>query len=222
MGEVYRAWDERLHRHVAIKHLHLRHAADPKVLSRLHREAKALANVDHPAVVQIYDLLETADGEWVVMELVRGETLRERLEREGPLPGRRAASVAREICSGLAVAHEKGVVHRDLKSENVMVTPDGRVKILDFGLAKRLASREVDESILTQHGEILGTVRSMSPEQARGEEVDSSSDLFSLGSLFYEMLSGQSPFRGRSLLQTLSLICQSARCGLRSPPSFVS
>ena len=202
MGEVYRAYDERLARKVAIKHIH---SENPKALARLRREAKAAAGLNHPSIVQVYDILETADGEWVVMELVDGMTLRDRID-QSLLPWPRAVVLARQICDGLAVAHEQGIVHRDLKSENVMLTRAGRAKILDFGLAKHLEKTEGEPELSIQ-GEIVGTVRAMSPEQARGEEIDHRSDLFSLGTLFYEMLTGKAPFKGSSMIHTLTQIC---------------
>lgn len=206
MGEVYRAFDERLERRVAIKLLKRLQADSSKARERLRREAKAIARLNHPAIVQVYDILEDERGDWVVMELVEGENLRQLLDRS-PLEWRQAVKVGRDLCAGLSAAHIQGIVHRDLKSENVMLTPEGRIKILDFGLAKRIVFTGSDESTISDEGEILGTVRSMSPEQAKGEALDHRSDLFSLGSLLYETLTGHSPFEGTSMVHTLARIC---------------
>ncbi len=206
MGEVYRAFDERLERWVAVKLLKRLKSDSPKAKERLRREAKAIARLNHPSVVQVYDVLESELGDWVVMELVEGATLRQLLERS-PLGWRQALRVGRDICAGLSAAHAEGIVHRDLKTENVMLTPEGRLKILDFGLAKRIVFTGADESAISDEGEILGTVRAMSPEQAKGEAVDHRTDLFSLGSLLYEALAGGSPFEGTSMVHTLARIC---------------
>ncbi len=210
MGEVYRAWDERLERWVAVKHIHPQAAGDAKIRRRLRREARAVASLNHPAIVQIYDILETDQGDWIVMELVEGQTLFS-LVREKKLSLAQSLSLVSEVAGGLVEAHANGVVHRDLKTENVMVTPAGsasagRAKILDFGLAKLLHSAG-GETILSIHGTIVGTGRAMSPEQAKGEKVDHRSDLFSLGSLLYEVVTGRAPFAGSSIIATLSLIC---------------
>lgn len=199
MGEVFLAWDERLQRHVAIKRLRsdLRMTAARK--KRFRREAQAAARLSHPAIVQVHDFLADPDGDAIVMEYVAGSTLAQ-LVAEASIDVRTALRVARQIAEGLAKAHEMGFVHRDLKAENVMITPPGEVKVLDFGLAKVLGHSELDGS-LTRDGAVLGTVRAMSPEQASGFEIDARSDLYSLGILLYEMLTGLSPYRGETAQQ---------------------
>src|SRR4051812_3279969 len=209
MGEVFLAWDERLGRRVALKRIR-REAPTDRDRERFRREASAAARLSHPAVVQIYDLVEDATGDALVFEYVEGRTLRELLN-EGLPSLDLATRLAREIAEGLAAAHASGLVHRDLKAENVMVTPDGHAKILDFGIAKSTGAGG-DAETLTAHGAVIGTFHVMSPEQARGGEVDARSDLFSLGVLLYELLTGRSPFRGRDSLDTLQ------RLALHQPP----
>lgn len=209
MGEVYRAWDERLERWVALKLIRPESAESDKARERFRREARAAASLSHPSLVQIHDILLEDEGDAIVMELVEGESLARRIAR-GPLSAREAVRLGREIAEGLASAHAKGLIHRDLKSENVMVTVDGRAKILDFGLAKRLDG----EAGLTRDSVVVGTFRSMSPEQARGLPLDHRSDLFSLGTLLYEMLAGRSPFEGDSTLDTLTRICTARQAPL--------
>jgi eukaryotic-like serine/threonine-protein kinase len=204
MGEVFLARDDRLKRSVAIKRIRRDGEMTPTLRQRLLREAQAVAGLSHPAIVHVYDLLEGAEDDCIIMEYVQGSTLAEALKR-GPLEPAAAVRLAREIASGLAAAHAAGIVHRDLKAENVIVTPSGQAKILDFGLAKPLAPLAGDPS-LTAAGFVVGTWRSMSPEQARGAEVDERSDLFSFGVLLYEMLTGQSPFRGASALEILTRV----------------
>lgn len=201
MGVVYRAYDERLDRWVAVKVLHPGGGEDEK--ERLRREARASARVSHPAIVRIFDLVEQEGSQAIVMELVEGESVAERI-RQGTLAPEEALMISREVSEALAEAHTRGIVHRDLKAENVLVTPDGHARILDFGLAKRLDGGELS---LTAHGLIVGTARAMSPEQARGEEVDSRSDLFSLGVLFYEMFTEVSPFLAPTAVATLGRVC---------------
>ena len=202
MGEVYRAWDERLERWVAIKFIRPESAESDKARERFRREARAAASLSHPSLVQIHDILVEEEGDAIVMELVEGESLARRIAR-GPLSVRETLRLGRDIAEGLASAHAKGLIHRDLKPENVMITADGRAKILDFGLAKRLEG----EAGLTQDSVVVGTFRSMSPEQARGLPLDARSDLFSLGTLLYEMLAGRSPFAGDSTLDVLTRVC---------------
>jgi tetratricopeptide (TPR) repeat protein len=201
MGEVFLAQDERLGRRVAIKVV--RHGASPALRERFRREARAAARLSHPAVVQIYDIVEDGSGDAIVMEHAEGRTLRELLAAGLPPPAL-TVRLAREIAEGLAAAHAAGLVHRDLKAENVVVTPEGHAKILDFGLAKPLV--EEGEETLTEQGAVLGTCHAMSPEQACGDEVDARSDLFSLGVLLYEMLTGRSPFRGRTPQESLKRV----------------
>src|SRR6185436_10144084 len=172
MGEVFLAWDERLGRRVAIKRV--RHGAElDRQGERLRREARVAARLSHPAVVHVYDLVEDGSGLAIVMEYVEGRTLAQRAGDGLPDP-RLAVRLARDVAEGLAAAHAAGLVHRDLKAENVVVTMDGRAKILDFGLAKPVLALEGDES-LTAHGAVIGTCHSMSPEQASGGDVDARS-----------------------------------------------
>jgi serine/threonine-protein kinase len=216
MGVVLEAYDERLDRRVALKRV-LDKDGDPRRRERLRREARAAAGLAHPGIVRIFDLFEEdGGGDWIVMELVEGARLADLL-RAGPLETDRVLDYGRQIASGLAAAHDRGIVHRDLKAENVMVLPDGEVKILDFGLAKRLdpGGGRNDDSTLSAPGQVLGTGRAMAPEQARGLGVGPRSDLFSLGVLFYEMLTGTSPFRSATLYDTL------VRVSTHRPPSVV-
>ena len=203
MGAVYRAFDETLHRHVAIKRL-LPTLVDAARALRFRREARMAARLNHPAIVHIYEIVESPDGDWIVMELVEGKTV-DRLMREGRIDLARAVRLAREVAEGLAEAHGQGIVHRDLKAANVMVTESGRVKILDFGLAKTYQG-DIDQEISTP-GTVVGTCHAMSPEQAQGLTVDHRSDLFSLGSLLYEMMTGFSPFHAATPTETLARIC---------------
>ena len=204
MGEVHQAWDERLHRWVAVKRLRQDLETTPERRWRFRREARAAAGLRHPAIVQIHDILEDETGDAIVMEYVEGRPLSE-LIAAGELDGRFATSLARQIAEGLLHAHEHGIVHRDLKTENVMITTQGEARILDFGLARPLVAHDGDPS-LTRDGALVGTVRAMSPEQAAGRNVDTRSDLFSLGVLLYEMFTGCSPFRGENALQVLHQI----------------
>jgi eukaryotic-like serine/threonine-protein kinase len=204
MGVVWEAWDERLERRVALKRVLPEDAADPRRRERFRREARAAARLSHPAIVQIHDLLTTLEGDWIVMELVEGKTLAALL-REGPLGLGRLLPVARQIAGGLAEAHAKGILHRDLKTENVIITPAGDVRILDFGLAKRYWGS--GEEPLSIAGQVAGTGRAMSPEQANGLDLDPRSDLFSFGSLLYEALTGVSPFQAPTLVETLHKVC---------------
>ncbi len=221
MGEVYRARDTRLGRDVAIKVLPGEFAADPERLRRFEQEARAVAALDHPNILAIHDV-GTHDGvPYLVTELLEGESLRERLAR-GALPVRRAVEVASQIAQGLAAAHEKGIVHRDLKPGNVFIGKDGHVKILDFGLAKLAPPRTAEEQArattvmeATDAGIVLGTVAYMSPEQVLGKPVDARSDLFSLGVVLYEMLSGRKPFQKDSAPETMAAILN------EEPPDLV-
>jgi tetratricopeptide (TPR) repeat protein/predicted Ser/Thr protein kinase/TolB-like protein len=202
MGEVFLAHDERLDRRVAIKRIR----ADtglPQERERFRREARVAARLNHPAIVQVYDILQEEEVEHIVMEYVEGTTLRA-LAARGPLDLPLALRLAREIADGLDTAHHEGIVHRDLKTENVLVTRTGHAKISDFGIAKQLLAGP--ETALTQGDAVVGTCRAMSPEQARGEAVDQRSDLFSFGVLFYEILTGRSPFAAENPLATLNRI----------------
>jgi Tol biopolymer transport system component len=211
MGEVYRARDSRLGRDVAIKILPASFSADPDRLRRFAQECRATAALNHPNILSIFDIGEDRAAPYVVSELLEGETVRDRL-REGAIPSRKAIDYARQIASGLAGAHEKGITHRDLKPENLFITNDGRVKILDFGLAK-LTHPEADASgdaptqqIATDAGTVMGTVGYMAPEQVRGKSADSRSDIFAFGAILYEMLSGKRAFHGESPVETMSAI----------------
>ena len=212
MGEVYRAHDARLGRDVAVKILPRAFAADPERLSRFEREARTLAALNHPHVGAIYGL-EDADGvPALVLELVEGETLADRLRR-GALPIDECLNLGRQIADALEAAHERHIVHRDLKPANIKVTPEGVVKVLDFGLAKAMAgdtgSSDPSDSPTvtaagTRDGVILGTAAYMSPEQARGRPVDRRADLWAFGVVLYEMLTGRRAFEGESVSDTLS------------------
>lgn len=204
MGEVFLAYDERLDRKVAIKRIHLEKGSDPERRERFRREARISARLNHPAIVHVYDVLSEGESEYIVMEHVEGEDL-SLLLRRGPLSVEQAVSIALDVARGLEEAHRQGIIHRDLKTENVLVTPSGRAKITDFGIAKRMLRGE-DEGSLTADGRVLGTYRAMSPEQARGELVDHRSDLFSFGVLLYETLTGRSPFEAENELATLQRI----------------
>ena len=214
MGVVYRARDTKLGREVALKVLPPELTGDQERKHRFVREARLAARLTHPAIAQIYDVDEGPEGLFIAMELVEGKTVKSLIAaRELDLLG--AVEIAIQIAGGLQSAHEAGIVHRDIKPENVMVTPDGHAKILDFGLAKLLEPPKSDapdgishmETLAkTQAGFVLGTLRYMSPEQARGQAVDSRSDIFSLGIVLYEMVTGQLPFSGASPLDTLHAI----------------
>ena len=213
MGEVYRARDPRLGRDVAIKVLPAALASDAERLRRFEREARAASSLNHPAIVTIYEIGKADDVTYLAMELVDGATLREVLA-EGPLPVRRLLALSAQMAEGLAKAHGAGIVHRDLKPENVMITTDGHVKILDFGLAKLSAPEsEAGEataaatvSAATEPGVVMGTVAYMSPEQARGGALDFRSDQFAFGSVLYEMATGRRAFAGESRPEVLAAI----------------
>jgi Tol biopolymer transport system component len=212
MGDVYRARDSRLGRDVALKILPASFSSDRDRLRRFEQEAKAAGLLNHPNLTAVYDV-GTHDGSpYIVSELLEGETLRSRLSA-GPMPSRRATELAVQAARGLAAAHDKGIIHRDLKPENIFVTKDGRVKILDFGLAK-LIRPEPTGSAATEPGVVLGTFGYMSPEQVRGRPADARSDVFALGAILYEMLSGQRAFRGDSAASTMSAIL------VREPPEL--
>src|ERR1700674_1905367 len=213
MGEVYRARDSRLGREVAVKVLPASFSADPDRLRRFEQEARAAGLLNHPNITAVYDIGSADGAPYVVSELLEGETLRSRLAA-GALPPRKAIDYAIQIARGLAAAHEKGIVHRDLKPENLFITKDGRVKILDFGLAKLTHSDDgwgektnrPTVTAGTDPGVVLGTMGYMSPEQVRGRDADRRSDLFSFGAILYEMLSGQRAFRGDTAADTITAI----------------
>jgi len=203
MGEVYRARDSRLNRDVAIKVLPERLSQDPQSLARFEREAKAVAALSHPNILVLFDV-GTHDGfTYAVTELLEGQTLRERLDGSA-LPWRKAVEIGVAVAEGLSAAHSKGIIHRDLKPANIFLTSDGRVKILDFGLARRQSGVSPDEETATftdaetEAGTVLGTLGYMSPEQVRGGTAEAPSDIFSLGCVLYEMVSGRRAFSGKS------------------------
>jgi eukaryotic-like serine/threonine-protein kinase len=203
MGEVYRARDEQLGRDVAIKVLPSSSLDDPTARARLVREARAAAALNHPNICTVYEVGEADGRNYIAMELVEGQTLSETL-LGGPLPAGQVAHYGRQLADALTHAHERGVVHRDLKSNNVIVTPDHRIKVLDFGLAKRAVDSDVTAALtqmhasLTQAGSVVGTLPYMSPEQLRGESAQVASDIWSLGIVLYEMATGTRPFKGNS------------------------
>ena len=204
MGEVYKAYDDRLERWVAIKRIRGDKDEGVESRQRFQREARATAKLNHSSIVHLYDIFQDGDSDCIVMEYVEGKTL-DRLIRNGPLEPQQAASLGHEIASGLAEAHSKGIIHRDLKVENVIVTPQGHAKILDFGLARPLLKDDLDAS-LTGKGQLVGTSRTMSPEYVSGEDIDHRSDLFSLGVLLYEAVTSHSPFRAHNTLATLKQV----------------
>ena len=213
MGEVYRARDTRLARDVAVKVLPAEFSADVDRLRRFEQEARAASALNHPNILTVHDIGTQDGAPYVVSELLEGETLRERLS-SGSLASRKAVDYAVQVARGISAAHEKGIVHRDLKPENLFVTKDGRVKILDFGLAKLTRPETVSGPGTqaptvthgTEPGVVMGTAGYMSPEQVRGEAADQRSDIFSLGAVLYEMLTGNRAFRGGSAVETLNAI----------------
>jgi TolB-like protein/Tfp pilus assembly protein PilF/tRNA A-37 threonylcarbamoyl transferase component Bud32 len=217
MGEVYRARDERLEREVALKVLPVETLADATARARLLREARLASQLNHPNVCTIHEVGETDGRAYIAMELVEGQPLAS-LIAEGGLPSEQVLTIGRQLADALAHAHERGVVHRDLKSGNVIVTPEGRVKVLDFGLAKRLASEDLaaattlTQASLTEEGAVIGTLAYIAPEQLRGEGADARSDVWALGVVLYEMAAGRRPFGGNTGYELSSAI-------LSQPPS---
>jgi eukaryotic-like serine/threonine-protein kinase len=210
MGEVYEARDNKLGRNVAIKVLPEAFAQDRERLSRFQREARMLASLNHPNIATIHGLEQSDRVHYLVMELVPGQTLAERL-RAGPLGIQEALKISVQVAEALEAAHEKGVIHRDLKPANVKVTPEGRVKVLDFGLAKAfaggsgldLSNTPTLTAMGTEEGRILGTPAYMSPEQARAKSVDKRTDIWAFGCLLYELLNGQPAFHAETVSDTL-------------------
>ena len=213
MGEVYRAHDARLERNVAIKVLPASNSADADSLRRFEQEARAASQLNHPNIVVIHDFGTHEGAPYVVQELLQGETLRECL-KSGPLGTRKTTEYALQIARGLATAHDKGIVHRDLKPENIFITTDGRVKILDFGLAKLIASEPEPvtlsgtrtATVATRPGTVMGTVGYMSPEQVRAQATDARTDIFSLGAILFEMLTGRRAFQRDTSAETMTAI----------------
>jgi len=216
MGEVYRAKDTRLGRSVAIKILRPQFSADPIRKQRFEREAKTISSLNHPHICVLYDVGHQDGTDYLVMECVEGETLAKRLEK-GPLPLEQVLKYGAQITDALDKAHRSGVVHRDLKPGNLMLTPSG-AKLLDFGLAKPAApvltgatlTAATRDSAMTEEGRIVGTFQYMPPEQVEGKEVDSRSDIFSLGAVLYEMVTGKKAFEGKSQLSVASAILEKA------------
>src|SRR5258708_17662190 len=211
MGEVYRAHDTRLLRDVALKVLQESFTADPDRLRRFEQEARAVAALNHPNIVSVFDVGVSDKVHYIVTELIEGETLRQRIPPQG-MATRKAVELAVQLANGLAAAHDQGIAHRDLKPENVLITKDGRLKILDFGLAKLRRSHAQTETVdgmtaaETNAGMVLGTVGYMSPEQVRGQPADQLSDIFSFGSILYEMISGQRAFKRSTGAETMTAI----------------
>jgi serine/threonine protein kinase len=217
MGEVYRAKDQKLGRDVAIKVLPEEFAKDADRVARFQREAKLLASLNHPNIAAIHGLEESDGIHFLVLELIEGDTLADRIQG-GPVPAEEALKLALQIAEALEVAHEKGVIHRDLKPANIKVTPDGRVKVLDFGLAKALAGEQAEVNLshsptlseaATLQGGILGTAAYMSPEQARGKPVDKRTDIWAFGCVLYEMLTGKAAFQGEDVTEILAAVVKS-------------
>jgi Tol biopolymer transport system component len=215
MGEVYQGHDTKLGRDVAIKVLPEAFAHDPERLSRFQREAKMLASLNHPNIATIHGLEQANGTHYLVMELVSGDTLADRIKRDGGLPVEEALKLAVQIAEALEAAHEKGIVHRDLKPANVKVTPEGKVKVLDFGLAKAFAGDTADSNpsqsptlsaVATMQGVLLGTAAYMSPEQARGKAVDKRTDIWAFGCVLYEMLTGKQAFEGEDITEILAAV----------------
>lgn len=216
MGEVYRARDCRLDRNVALKILPRDFCADQDRRLRFEREARASGQLNHPNVLAILDVGNHDDFPFIVTELLEGESLRQRLQ-SGPLPQCKSIEIASQIARGLGAAHEKGIVHRDIKPDNIFICSDGQVKILDFGLARLSSSdssRDATLTLQTSAGIVLGTAAYMSPEQARGQAADARSDIFSLGGVLYEMLSACRPFTGDTYADLVSAILH------QDPPPF--
>ncbi len=216
MGQVYQATDTKLNRQVALKILPEAFASDPDRLARFQREAQVLASLNHPNIAQIHGIEEDEGTRALVLELVEGPTLAERISK-GPIPLDEALPIAKQIAEALEAAHEAGVIHRDLKPANIKVREDGTVKVLDFGLAKALDPNPTGDpsqsptltAAATQMGVIMGTAAYMSPEQARGKPVDKRADIWSFGVVLYEMLTGQRAFQGEDVSLTLASVMKS-------------
>src|SRR5215469_14977300 len=209
MGVVYKAEDTKLHRHVALKFLPQGVAPDSTALRRFEREAQAASALNHPNICTIYEVEEHNHQPVIVMELLDGESLKEKI-RKGPISTDELLELGIQLSAALEAAHAKGIIHRDIKPGNIFIVGGGWVKILDFGLAKVMASQvpesELDEESLTVEGSIPGTTAYMSPEQVRGEEIDARSDLFSLGVVLYEMATGKRAFVGKNRVLVMNAI----------------
>src|SRR5262245_35362449 len=223
MGEVYRARDQELGREVAIKVLPEHFAGDEERLRRFEREARTLASLNHPCVAQIFRVGNDGHTRFLVLELVPGETLEERLQR-GALPIDEALEVCLQIAEGVEAAHEVGVIHRDLKPANVRITPDGKVKVLDFGLAKPArdssdGATSKDSVLSTEEGRLLGTPTYMAPEQARGKHIDKRVDVWAFGCVLYECLTGERAFDGETMSDVLAAVLERDPDWGRIPPA---
>ena len=219
MGQVYQATDTKLNRQVALKILPEAFATDPDRLARFQREAQVLASLNHPGIAAIYGLEDSEDTKALVLELVEGPTLADRIA-QGPISLDEALPIAKQIAEALEAAHEAGVIHRDLKPANIKVRDDGTVKVLDFGLAKQVLAQALPEATtethasMTQAGSFLGTLPYMAPEQLLGQRADARSDIWALGLVLYEMVAGEHPFKGRTSVEVSSAI-------LRQPLSLL-
>ncbi len=215
MGVVYRATDTKLNRDVAMKILPEQFASDSQRMARFQREAEVLASLDHPNIGQIYGIEDAGQTKALVLQLIEGPTLADKIA-QGPIPVEEALKIALQMAEGLEAAHEKGVIHRDLKPANIKITPEGQVKILDFGLAKAMEGETPPDTNLsqsptltaaaTQAGVILGTAAYMSPEQARGQPVDKRADVFAFGCVLFECLTGKRLFDGLTVSDTLASV----------------
>ena len=209
MGVVYLARDTKLKRSVAVKSIPVTLAGDSTARMRFRREAELLASLNHPNIAVIHDIMEQDGGAgYLVLEYVPGETLAERITRE-PLKLKEALSISQQIAEAISVAHKKGIIHRDLKPGNIKITPDGRVKVLDFGLAKATETEgKKNETTETHPGRVIGTPAYMSPEQARGKATDYRTDIWSFGCIMYQMLTAHLPFDGETATDTLARIIE--------------
>ena len=213
MGEVYRARDTKLDRDVALKVLPQAFTDDPDRLARFEREAKVLASLNHPNIGHIYGLEEAEGQKALVLELVEGPTLADRI-KQGPIPIDEALPIAKQIAEALEAAHEQGIIHRDLKPANIKLKPDGTVKVLDFGLAKALEGATGGDpsqsptltAAATANGVIMGTAAYMAPEQAKGRPIDRRADVWAFGCVLFEVLTGKRPFRGDDVSTTLARV----------------
>src|SRR6478609_5847736 len=196
MSSVYKAHDQLLERNVALKVLHPHYGDDSEYVERFRREARAVAQLSHPNIVTVIDRGEADGHQFIVFELIDGENLKELVNRTGPLPVRRAVELALAVAEGLAFAHEHGLVHRDVKPQNVLLNGDGEAKVTDFGIARSL---DVEHGV-TQTGTVLGTSNYIAPEQASGQQVDAQTDVYSLGVVLYELLAGEVPFPGENFV----------------------